>query len=62
VKAIVFLPQGNNSVKGPSTQRDPSVAISLADLDDAYSEAQIRGVSSNTAANCSREVGFFTPT
>jgi len=43
VKAILFLPQGNNSVKGPSTQRDPSVAISLADLDDAYSEAQIRG-------------------
>src|SRR5437868_3121020 len=39
----LFIATDDNSVKGRNTQRDPRVAISLVDLDDPYSEAQIRG-------------------
>ena len=31
------------SVKGKNTRRDPRVAISIVDMDDPYSEAQLRG-------------------
>ena len=39
----VFIVTNDRSAKGRNTQRDPRVAISLVDLDDPYSEAQIRG-------------------
>jgi len=39
----LFIATDDNSVKGRNTLRDPRVAISLVDLDDPYSEAQIRG-------------------
>ena len=39
----LFIATDDNSVKGRNTQRDPRVAISLVDLEDPYSEAQIRG-------------------
>jgi len=39
----LFIATDDNSVKGRNTQRDPRVAVSLVDLDDPYSEAQIRG-------------------
>ena len=39
----LFIATDDNSVKGRNTQADPRVAISLIDLDDPYSEAQIRG-------------------
>jgi len=32
-----------NSVKGRNTRRDPRVALSITDMDDPYSEAQLRG-------------------
>src|SRR5438046_5364981 len=32
-----------DSVKGKNTRRDPRVAISIVDMDDPYSEAQLRG-------------------
>jgi PPOX class probable F420-dependent enzyme len=32
-----------NSVKGKNTRRDPRVAISIVDMGDPYSEAQLRG-------------------
>jgi PPOX class probable F420-dependent enzyme len=38
-----FIATEDSSVKGRNAQRDPRVAISLVDLDDPYSEAQIRG-------------------
>jgi len=40
---LLFIATDSNSVKGRNTQRDPRVAISLVDLNDPYSEAQIRG-------------------
>ena len=39
----LFISTDDKSVKGRNTQREPRVAISLIDLDDPYSEAQIRG-------------------
>ena len=32
-----------NSLKGKNTQRDPRVSLSIVDLRDPYTEAQIRG-------------------
>ena len=40
---LLFVTTDDHSVKGRNTKRDPRVAISLVDLDDPYSEAQIRG-------------------
>src|SRR5262249_47685661 len=39
----LYIATDDNSVKGRNTKRDPRVAISVVDLDDPYSEAQIRG-------------------
>jgi PPOX class probable F420-dependent enzyme len=39
----LFIATEDSSVKSRNAQRDPRVAISLVDLDDPYSEAQIRG-------------------
>ena len=34
---------GEKSLKAKNTRRDPRVALSIVDLDDPYSEVQIRG-------------------
>jgi PPOX class probable F420-dependent enzyme len=39
----LFIATDPNSVKARNTLRDPGVAISIADMNDPYSEAQIRG-------------------
>jgi len=39
----LFVTTDENSVKGRNTQHNPRVAISLIDLNDPYTEAQIRG-------------------
>jgi PPOX class probable F420-dependent enzyme len=39
----IIICTDENSVKGRNTQRDPRVAISMIDLKDPYSEAQLRG-------------------
>jgi PPOX class probable F420-dependent enzyme len=39
----VIVCTDDKSVKGRNTQRDPRVAISMVDMDDPYSEAQLRG-------------------
>src|SRR5438045_3379579 len=39
----LFITTDENSVKGRNTQHNPRVAISLIDLNDPYTEAQIRG-------------------
>ena len=39
----IFICSDDNSVKGKNTRRDPRVAISIVDMDDPYSEAQLQG-------------------
>ena len=39
----IIICTNESSVKGRNTQRDPRVAISIIDLKDPYSEAQLRG-------------------
>ncbi len=39
----VIICTDEESVKGKNTRRDPRVAISIVDMDDPYSEAQLRG-------------------
>ena len=39
----LFIATDPNSVKARNTLRDPRVAISIADMNDPYSEVQIRG-------------------
>jgi PPOX class probable F420-dependent enzyme len=39
----IIICTDESSVKGRNTQRDPRVAISIIDLKDPYSEAQLRG-------------------
>jgi|SRR5215470_1642603 len=39
----LFITTDEDSVKGRNTRRNPRVAISLIDLNDPYTEAQIRG-------------------
>jgi PPOX class probable F420-dependent enzyme len=39
----VVICTSETSLKGKNTRRDPRVALSIVDLDDPYSEAQLRG-------------------
>ena len=39
----IIICTDEKSVKGRNTQRDPRVALSIIDLKDPYSEAQLRG-------------------
>ena len=39
----IIICTDEDSVKGRNTRRDPRVAISIVDMDDPYSEAQLRG-------------------
>jgi len=39
----IIICTDEDSVKGKNTRRDPRVAISIVDMDDPYSEAQLRG-------------------
>lgn len=39
----LFICTDEDSVKGKNTRRDPRVAISMVDMNDPYSEAQLRG-------------------
>src|SRR5205085_11683990 len=39
----IIICTDEESVKGRNTRRDPRVAISIVDMDDPYSEAQLRG-------------------
>jgi len=39
----IIICTDEESVKGKNTRRDPRVAISIVDMDDPYSEAQLRG-------------------
>jgi PPOX class probable F420-dependent enzyme len=39
----ILIGTGEGSLKARNTRRDPRVAISVVDMDDPYSEAQLRG-------------------
>ncbi len=39
----ILICTGESSLKARNTRRDPRVALSLTDLEDPYSEAQLRG-------------------
>jgi PPOX class probable F420-dependent enzyme len=39
----IIICTDDNSVKGKNALRNPRVAISIVDMDDPYSEAQLRG-------------------
>jgi PPOX class probable F420-dependent enzyme len=39
----IIICTDEDSVKGRNTRRDPRVAVSIVDMDDPYSEAQLRG-------------------
>ncbi len=39
----ILLGTGEGSLKARNTRRDPRVALSIVDMDDPYSEAQLRG-------------------
>ncbi len=39
----ILICTGEGSLKARNTRRDPRVALSLTDLEDPYSEAQLRG-------------------
>jgi PPOX class probable F420-dependent enzyme len=39
----VLIGTGEGSLKAKNTRRDPRVALSVTDMDDPYSEAQLRG-------------------
>lgn len=50
----VIVCTDEKSVKAKNTQRDPRVAISIVDLEDPYSEAQLRG----RVVECRRDTDF----
>jgi PPOX class probable F420-dependent enzyme len=39
----ILIATGEGSLKAKNTRRDPRVSLSIADMDDPYSEAQLRG-------------------
>jgi hypothetical protein len=39
----ILIGTGESSLKARNTRRDPRVALSVVDMDDPYSEAQLRG-------------------
>jgi PPOX class probable F420-dependent enzyme len=39
----IIICTDENSVKGRNTRSDPRVSLSITDMDDPYSEAQLRG-------------------
>ena len=39
----ILIGTGEGSLKARNTRRDPRVALSIVDMDDPYSEAQLRG-------------------
>ncbi len=39
----ILIGTGEGSLKARNTRRDPRVALSVVDMDDPYSEAQLRG-------------------
>jgi PPOX class probable F420-dependent enzyme len=39
----ILIGTGEGSLKARNTRRDPRVALSILDMDDPYSEAQLRG-------------------
>ena len=39
----ILIGTGESSLKARNTRRDPRVALSIVDMDDPYSEAQLRG-------------------
>jgi PPOX class probable F420-dependent enzyme len=39
----VLIAMGESSLKAKNTRRDPRVSLSVVDMDDPYSEAQLRG-------------------
>ena len=39
----ILIGTGESSLKAKNTRRDPRVALSIVDMDDPYSEAQLRG-------------------
>lgn len=40
---LILIGTGEGSLKAKNTRRDPRVSLSIADMDDPYSEAQLRG-------------------
>ena len=40
---FLLVSTGEGSLKAKNTRRDPHVSLSIADMDDPYSEAQLRG-------------------
>src|SRR5258707_5984792 len=39
----ILIATGEGSLKAKNTRRDPRVSLSIVDMDDPYSEAQLRG-------------------
>ena len=39
----ILIGTGEGSLKARNTRRDPRIALSVVDMDDPYSEAQLRG-------------------
>jgi PPOX class probable F420-dependent enzyme len=39
----ILIGTGEGSLKARNTRRDPRVSLSIADMDDPYAEAQLRG-------------------
>ena len=39
----ILVGTGEGSLKAKNTRRDPRISLSIADMDDPYSEAQFRG-------------------
>jgi PPOX class probable F420-dependent enzyme len=39
----ILIGTGEGSLKARNTRRDPRIALSIADMEDPYSEAQLRG-------------------
>ena len=39
----ILIATGEGSLKAKNTRRDPRLSLSIADMDDPYSEAQLRG-------------------
>ena len=39
----ILIGTGEGSLKAKNTRRDPRVSLSIVDMDDPYSEAQLRG-------------------
>jgi PPOX class probable F420-dependent enzyme len=40
---LIIVSTGDDSVKGRNTRRDPRVALSITEVRDPYSQAQLRG-------------------